>query len=227
MTKSLFITATGTDVGKTFVSALIVKKLHQDSLCAGYYKPLLSGLELPVLADHEYVQSISGIEQGLDSMVSYTYNKAVSPHLAAQLEGNPLELSVIRQRFAELSKQYEYLTVEGCGGIICPLRYDHEQKIFLQDIIKTLGLQVVLVTTAQLGSINSTILTIEYLRQQNITIAGLIINNYLDNDTMQQDNYKMLTELSQLQILATVAPNAQEINIDIQQLTKLYKEGAL
>lgn len=222
MTKSLFITATGTDVGKTFISALLVKKLHAAGLSTGYYKPMLSGLEVPTPADHEYVKNISGIQQSLSSMVCYTYNQAVSPHLAAQLEGNPLELSVIRQRFDELSNRYEYLTVEGCGGIICPLRYDEQQQIFLKNLIQNLSLQTVVVTTAALGSINAAILTIEYLKQNNIVVHGLIINNYLADDTMQQDNKKMIEQLSGLSTLATVAPNAQDIDIQLQDLIKLY-----
>ena len=222
MTKSLFITATGTDVGKTFVSALIVKKLHAAGLSSGYYKPMLSGLEVPVPADHQYVKTISGIPQSLTSMVCYKYNKAVSPHLAAQLEGNPLELAVIKQRFAELSQEYEYLTVEGCGGIVCPLRYDEEQQIFLKDLIQSLKLKTIVVTTAALGSINAAILTIEYLKQNNIGVHGLIINNYQPDDIMQRDNKKMIEQLSGLPILATVAPNAQDIDIQLQDLVKLY-----
>lgn len=222
MSKSIFITATGTDVGKTFVSALLVKKLYEAKLNVGYYKPLLSGLELPVLSDVDYVKQVSGIPQNINTMVSYTYRKAVSPHLAAQFEGNPLELPRITQAFSELAQQYDYLTVEGCGGIICPLRYD-EQQIFLTDIIQALQLSTIVVTNAALGSLNATMLTLEYLKQQGITVQGLIINNYDVNCQMQQDNKMMLTQMSNLPILATVAPNAQNIDISIQELTQLYR----
>lgn len=221
MSKALFITATGTDVGKTFVSALLVQKLHQAGLQAGYYKPALSGLDMPVPSDVEYVKQVSSITQSLESMVSYAYNKAVSPHLAAQLEGNPLEISIIRQRFEELTHKYEYLTVEGCGGIVCPMRYD-DKPIFLTDIIHSLKLSTVVVTNAALGSINSTILTVEYLRQQNICVQGLIINNYDNTDILQNDNKKMIEQLSKLPVLVTVAPHAQTIDIELSQLIQLY-----
>lgn len=223
MSKSIFITATGTDVGKTYVSALLVKKLHNANLNVGYYKPALSGLEAPVLSDVAYVKKTASIPQSSESMVSYTYQKAVSPHLAAKLEGCPPELATIKQAFDVLSSQYAYLTVEGCGGIVCPLRYDSEQKIFLEDIINTLQLATIVVTDAALGSINSTVLTVEYLKQKNITIKGIIVNNYDANDSMQQDNVKMFAELTRLPILALVPPNAQTIDISIQQLMEIYQ----
>lgn len=223
MSKAIFVTATGTDTGKTFVSALLVKKLHEASLVSGYYKPALSGLEVPVLSDAEYVKSIARIPQTVESMLTYTYQKAVSPHLAAQLEGNPPELATIQQVFRKLNAEHEYLTVEGCGGIICPLRYDHEQQLFLTDVIQALGLNTVVVTNAALGTINTTMLTINYLKQQGIGVLGLIINNYQAHDPMQQDNKKMLAELSGLPLIALVPPHAQDIDIEARQLAKLYK----
>lgn len=83
MGKGLFITATGTDVGKTYVTALIVKKLKEAGYHAGYYKAALSGAECIADSDAGYVKKVSGITQEDDTLISYLYKEAVSPHLAS------------------------------------------------------------------------------------------------------------------------------------------------
>ncbi|HZK18041.1 MAG TPA: dethiobiotin synthase, partial [Clostridia bacterium] len=126
MGKGLFVTATGTDVGKTFVTALIVKKLRDTGHCAGYYKAALSGATRTKdgfsPGDAEYVRQIAGLNKKAREMVSYVYENAYSPHLAAQIEGNPVDMSVIKSAYKRLASVYDYVTVEGSGGIMCPLR---------------------------------------------------------------------------------------------------------
>ena len=88
MSKKLFVTGTGTDVGKTFVTGLIIKKLRENGVLAAYYKAAMSGNDRRedqslIPGDALYVQRISGIEQPLDEMCPYIYENAVSPHLAS------------------------------------------------------------------------------------------------------------------------------------------------
>ena len=112
MSKGIFITATGTDIGKTFVTALIVKKLRDAGLNAGYYKAALSGAEeqpdgswLP--GDAAYVAKVSGMQEKGEELVSYIYKTAVSPHLAAMREGNPVELDKVKADFAKAQAKYD------------------------------------------------------------------------------------------------------------------------
>ena len=97
MTKGIFITATGTDVGKTYVSALIVKTLRKQGINCGYYKPALSGDVYP--NDCEYVLKTAGIEKDANDYVSYKFKPALSPHLASQIENNPIKLEKIKTDF--------------------------------------------------------------------------------------------------------------------------------
>ena len=104
MSKKLFVTGTGTDVGKTYVTALMVKKLHGAGLRAAYYKAAMSGnVRRPdgtlIPGDALCVQQVSGIGQSLESMCPYVYEHAVSPHLAARMEGGPVELDVVKNGF--------------------------------------------------------------------------------------------------------------------------------
>lgn len=92
MAKKIFITGTGTDVGKTFVTGLILKKLKENGINAAYYKAAMSGNERTkdgglIPGDALHVKTVSGIEQPLSQMCPYVYETAVSPHLASRIEG--------------------------------------------------------------------------------------------------------------------------------------------
>lgn len=103
MSRNLFITGTGTDVGKTFVSGLIVKKLADSGVSCGYYKAAISGNEygengILIPGDARFVKETSGIDQDIESMCPYVYEIAVSPHLAAKIENKPIDLDVVNVR---------------------------------------------------------------------------------------------------------------------------------
>lgn len=205
MTKGIFITATGTDVGKTYVSALIVKNIRNSGIKCGYYKPALSGDVFP--NDCEYVLQTAGIEKDADCYVSYKFKPAVSPHLAAQMTNNPIKLDKIKSDFERIQKEFDFMVVEGAGGIVCPFGED----LLLPDVIKALGLDVVIVASASLGTINSTVLTVEYAKSHGINVKGIILNNYDETDFMQVDNKKMVEKLTGIKVLATVKTGDTEI----------------
>ena len=226
MSKGLFITAIGTDVGKTYVTGLIVKRLRDAGVNAGYYKAALSGAEeqpdgswLP--GDAAFVAKLAGIPAKPESLVSYIYKEAVSPHLAALREGNPVAMEKVAADYAASLARYDYVTMEGSGGIICPIRWD-EEHILLEDIIKQLGLGVLVISNAALGSINNCVLTISYLKQKKIPVRGIILNNYDGSDFMQADNKRMMEELTAVPVLACVPPDAKELDINVELLKRLY-----
>ena len=222
MAKGLFVTATGTDAGKTYITALLVKKLSETGLRAGYYKAALSGAETIAESDAGYVKRISGIDQPEESLLSYLYRNSVSPHLAARIEGNPVEPEKVRADFAKVAEAYDYVTVEGSGGIVCPIRWD-EQKLLLEDIIKELGLDTVIVADAGLGTINAVVLTVSYLKSKAIGIRGIILNHY-SGDVMQEDNIRMIEELTGIPVVAVVHDGDDEIEISPENLCDMYGE---
>ena len=219
MSKGYFVTATGTDVGKTFVTALLVKKWRDSGVDAGYYKAALSGAELRdgkwVAGDADYVKRIANLPDSQEQLVSYVYKEAVSPHLAARKEGNPVELTKVKADFEAACARHEFVFAEGSGGIICPIRYD-DQKVFLVDIMKTLGLPLLIVTTAALGSINACVLTVEYAHSRGLDVRGLIVNRYgsSGNLEMEDDNIRMMQDLTGLEILAKVKDG--DIDLGVQ-----------
>lgn len=222
MSKGLFITATGTDIGKTYVTALLVKKLREAKFNAGYYKAALSGADCISKSDAGFVNKVADIQQNERTLLSYLYKHAVSPHLAAQIEGNPVEKTKVLRDYKRVQTKYDYVTVEGSGGIVCPIRWDNKARYMLEDIIKWLNLPALIIADAGLGTINSVVLTVEYLQNHGIKTQGIILNHYTGG-TMQDDNIKMIEALTGKKVLALVAPDDTDINIDVAKLASLYE----
>lgn len=225
-TKKLFITGTGTEVGKTYVTALILKKLQENNKKAAYYKAAMSdntrssdGILIP--EDANYVKTISKIDQPLETMCSYTYETAVSPHLAAKLENNPVSYEKISNDFKYLTQNYDYITIEGSGGIICPLRHD-SKELYLTDFIQLNNLSCVIVANAGLGTINSTVLTVEYMKTHDIPIKGIIFNHYEKGNPLHEDNLFMCEKLTGLKVLTCIQDNAHDLTIPFEHLDALY-----
>lgn len=227
MSKGLFITGTGTDTGKTYITALIVKKLRENGYNAGYYKAALSGAEIKndtfIPGDAEYVSRISGLNDPYHEIVSYTYKNAVSPHLAARMEGDPVVLDKVLKDYDSICRKHEYMTVEGSGGIVCPIRYDNDNSIFLTDIIKALDLNSLIVADAGLGTINATVLTVEYMKNRSLPVKGIILNNWENGNIMHEDNKNMIEQLTGISVVATVAKDDENIFVSAENLACMYE----
>lgn len=215
MSKGIFITGTGTDIGKTYVTALIVKKLRDSGLNACYFKAAVSGNEkidnVLIPGDAKYISTVANIKEDLFKMVPYVYENAVSPHLASKIEGNPVDMDVVKRYYKNICERYDYVIMEGSGGIVCPIRFD-EKKIWLVDIIKELNLDTIVVADAGLGTINNVVLTIEYMKQRNINVRGIILNHY-EGNLMEEDNKKMIEYCTNIPVIACIGKDDKEINI--------------
>lgn len=225
--KSIFITATGTDIGKTYVSGLLVKKMKDTGLNCGYYKPALSGAVLQtggilLPGDCDFVVKTANLNINPSDCVTYCFEEAVSPHLAAKRKGVKIEKAVIKSEYNKRLEKYDYLVVEGAGGITCPFNLDGE-KLLLNDLIKFLNIPVVIVADGGLGTINSILLTVEYAKSHGIEIKGIILNNYDENNFMHVDNKIQSENLSGVKVIATVKNGDTELNISRTDLLNLFR----
>ena len=228
MSKALFITGTGTDTGKTYITGLIVKKLQEARKNPAYYKAAMSGNDRRpdgtlIPGDALAVQTMSGINQSLTSMCPYVYEHAYSPHLASRLEGNPVVMDVVKHGFADVAADYDYVTVEGSGGILCPICFD-EARIQLEDVVKELCLSSILIADAGLGTINSVVLTAEYMKTHGLPLKGIIFNHYHPGNVMEDDNIFMCEHMTGLPTLAKVQDGDTELDMNIDALCALYDE---
>lgn len=228
MGKALFITGTGTDIGKTYVTGLIVKCLRDAGKNAGYYKAALSGAVraedgslLP--GDALHVNKVASIGETIPNLVSYIYEEAVSPHLAARRANEPIDFEKVEKDYERALAKYDFLTMEGSGGIICPLRWDDERHVILDDLVVKLGLPTLVIADAGLGTINAVVLTIEHLRMRNIPVAGVIFNNSHSGDFMEEDNAVIVKELTGVDVVAYVKKGDTDLAMDAEKLAALYK----
>lgn len=156
----LFITGIGTDVGKTLISAILTEALQAD-----YWKPVQAGLE--PTTDAGTVRSL--VQNPVSQFFPERYRLLMpaSPHAAAAAEGLTIQLQDFR-----LPDTQNHLLVEGAGGLLVPLA----PGLLIADLIKHLGLEVVVVSRNYLGSINHTLLTLEALQARGIRVRGLVFN---------------------------------------------------
>lgn len=158
--KQYIIAGIGTEIGKTFISSILTESLQAD-----YWKPIQSGaLDF---TDTDTVRSLISNDKTVFHPEAYRLNQPMSPHAAAAIDGIEIELSKF-----ELPQTDNHLIIELAGGIMVPLN-DRETNL---DLMKKLNVPVILISKNYLGSINHTLLSVEVLKMNNITIKGLIFN---------------------------------------------------
>lgn len=145
--RGIFVTATDTGVGKTYLSAAIAAQLRAQGLRVGVAKPVLTGLDDPGPHDHEL----------LGATPAYTFQPPVSPHLAAELAGEELDPAALVYNAREASAGNDVMVVEGVGGLLVPLTLSYT----VRDLARELGLPLVVAARPALGTINHTRLTLE------------------------------------------------------------------
>lgn len=240
MTKGIFIIGTDTDVGKTIVTAGIMNVLRSNGYNATYFKAALSGAleinEEVVPGDTNIVSEVSGLKEYYENITPYVYKTAVSPHLAAQIENKKIDIEVIKEKYNYLKEKYDYIIAEGSGGIVCPLIYENERIYSLENLIKDLNMDVIIVTRSGLGTINHTVLTVKYLQNIGVNIRGIIANNY-ENNLLCNDNIKMIEKITKIPIIAKF-PKIKDLeedmvekireksieSLNVYELIKFFKE---
>jgi len=179
----IFVTGTGTDVGKTVVTAGVLRWLRRNFVepnAAMVMKPVQTGCELDSAGrmrapDVEFVlraAEIKADDETVAHAVPYRFAPACSPHLAARMAGERIELDKILASAEWLAGRYGRLVLEGAGGLAVPL---NESQTML-DLISELRMPVLLVGHSGLGTINHTLLSLEALRRRGCDVAGVMLN---------------------------------------------------
>jgi dethiobiotin synthase len=161
MPRQFFITGTDTGVGKTVLSALLCAAMD-----AHYWKPIQTGADED--SDSATVAELAELAPEMIFPEAYRFSPPVSPHLAARWAGTEIDLAKIQLPTAARDVP---LIVEGAGGVMVPV-YD---KHFMVDVMKHLGLPVLLATRSTLGTLNHTLLSLAALRKADLDIAGVVI----------------------------------------------------
>ena len=177
MTRRIFITGTGTDVGKTVVTRGIVRALLRRKVNFRVLKPVESGVPEVngTLHPHDGTALLraSRGRGPVEQVCRYMFRAAVSPHLAARMENATFDPGEVRQFIDSAAASCDLVIVEGAGGLLVPLNDD----ILYGDFIAGGPYELLIVTPDILGTINNTLLTIEAARHRQIPVAGVILNH--------------------------------------------------
>ncbi len=240
MTKGIFITGTDTGVGKTIVSAAVIRAMIRRGIKVGAMKPLETGCkksavssqqsavkeekEILIPSDGMFLREMAEMDDSIDLVTPVRFEQPLAPMVASDLEGTSVELEKVFNAYEKLSNKYDFLVVEGAGGLLVPITLvrqsdsaaEKEPSVyFVSDLIKDLQLPIIVVARPTLGTINHTLLTVNQALREGINVSGVIINyhNPSEDSLAEKTNPDVLRELCPVPVIG-VLPYLAEITKD-------------
>lgn len=197
-THGVFVTGTGTEVGKTVVAAVLARTLAAEGKRVAVYKPAVTGLDEGVEADHALLRRASGTAQSDEEIAPYRYGPPASPHLAAALAGEEIDPERLRQAARAAAAGADAIVCEGVGGLLVPLTPSY----LVRDLAADLGHPLVVVAGPGLGTINHTLLTIESARSAGLQVAAVVLTPWLEEPTeIERSNRETIAALAGVEVL--------------------------
>lgn len=187
MSDIIFISGIDTDAGKTYATAWLAKHLMkkgQRVITQKFIQTGNTGYSEDIVKHRELMGTGLLPEDEDFTTAPIIFSYPASAQLAARLDGKEINLNKVRQSSAVLASRYDTVLVEGAGGLMVPVTDDY----FTIDYVKDEKLPLALVTNGVLGSINHTILSLEAIKNRDITLRYLLYNTYFDNDTTIADD---------------------------------------
>ena len=207
-TKGFFITGTDTGVGKTIISAALIKAAHMLGLKACGMKPIETGCKQTenrkgndslIPSDGTFLREITGTDESIDLITPVRFENPLAPLPASEIEDKPIDLDKIKTAYRKLSGRYDVIIVEGIGGLLVPIKREY----FVIDLAKYFGFPIIVVSKPGLGTINHTMLTVNYAIKEGLDVAGIIINYTRppENTLAENTNPEIIKRLSPVPVL--------------------------
>jgi dethiobiotin synthetase len=214
--RGVFVTGTGTEVGKTVVAAAIARTLAARGERVAVFKPAVTGLDEPpaggtqgstagdlvfprrgAWADHEVLRRAAGSSQSDDEIAPYRYGPPMSPHLAAALANEEVDPARLRAAASTAAASGDVLVCEGVGGLLVPLAVGYS----VRDLAADLGLPLVVAAPPGLGTINHTLLTIEAARSAGLEVRAVVLTPWpRQPDEIERSNRETIAALGEVQV---------------------------
>ena len=205
---NLFLTGTDTGVGKTYVTALLIRALRRVGLDAAPMKPICAGDR----DDAEVLYAACEGEEPLNVINPVWYRTPVAPYAAAIVENRPVDLALIRDCFQALRARHQSLIVEGAGGWMVPI----ERDFLIADLAAEFALPVAVVVRNRLGAINHTLLTVRDIERRGLPFAGFIFNEAEPpGDVAGVTNKEILSDLLGRPPLLVIGPGQMEVDLPV------------
>lgn len=198
MARGVFVTGTGTEVGKTVVAAAIARTLADEGRRVAVFKPAVTGLDEGVETDHELLRRASGSSQSDAEIAPYRYGPPASPHLAAALAGEEIDPERLRRAARAAAADADAIVCEGVGGLLVPL----SPAYLVRDLAVDLGYPLIVVAGPGLGTINHTLLTIEAARAAGLEVTAVALNPWPQQPSeIERSNRETIAKLGEVEIL--------------------------
>lgn len=196
--RGLFVTGTGTGVGKTIVSAALLAAIRDAGEPVRAYKPVVTGLAEPSgewPPDHELLAAATRMNP--EDVAPLRFQPAVSPHLAASLADRPIDVNALVERARANSNASDTLIVEGVGGLLVPITDDFT----VRDLAVELALPLLIAAPSGLGTINHTLLSIEAARAVGLNVAAVVLTPWpTAPSAMQRSNRQTIARLGRVEV---------------------------
>jgi len=210
--KPLFITATDTDIGKTYVCAGLAHSLKKLDIDVGIMKPFACGVKQKTgfsSNDLTILSKAAMVNDAEELLNPFFFPIPASPYTAAKNFGVKIDINYLMKCFRKLDKIHDVVLVEGIGGIMTPILKEYA----IIDLIKDLDANTIIVTSSKIGTINHTILTCNMCKNMKISVKGLIINNFDSTGYPVSDLERDLSALTDLPVLCSL-PHMPKFNLN-------------
>jgi len=171
--RGVFITGTDTGVGKTFVACALARGLREAGVDVGVMKPVETGVPTEGPEDARALRAAAGVEDPIERICPLRFALPAAPEAAARAEGREASLEPIELAFRELATEHAFMLVEGAGGLLVPFA----AGLSMADLARTLGLPLLIVARASLGTINHTLLTLEAAEARELEVLGVVVSH--------------------------------------------------
>jgi dethiobiotin synthetase len=250
LSRGIFITGTDTGVGKTIVSAAIIRAMMRRGIRVGAMKPIETGCKKTgdrgqktedrlIPSDGVFLKEMAEMDDPIDLVTPIRFEQPLAPMVASDMELTPLErdfltglrvkslefgvqaMKKVFNAYEKLSEKYDFLVVEGVGGLLVPIlkrqraKGKKQEVYFVVDLIKDLKLPVVVVARPTLGTINHTLLTVNHALKEGIDVLGVIINchNPPEGSIAEKTNPDVLRELCPAPVIGML-PYIKDITLN-------------
>jgi len=210
--KPLFITATDTDIGKTYVCAGLAYSLKKLDIDVGVMKPFACGVKQKTgfsSNDLTILSKAAMVNDAEELLNPFFFPIPASPYTAAKNLGVKIDINYLMKCFRKLDKIHDVMLVEGIGGIMTPILKNYA----IIDLIKDFEANTIIVTSSKIGTINHTIMTCNMCKNMKIPVKGLIINNFDSTGYPVSDLERDLSALTDLPVLCSL-PHMQKFNMN-------------
>ena len=201
--KSLFVTGNDTDIGKTCVTASIVKKLRDMDIDVGVMKPFASGHKKnsnSLSQDVDILMKYSGSHDPIDLVNPYFFEIPTSPYDASKILARKISTQKVIDAYDRLLSSHDLVIVEGIGGLMTPIT----QNYFVSNLISELDIDTIIVTGSKLGTVNHTLLTYEHCKQMHLKLKGFVINQTEPNGYELSNLKQQIMELTNQIVYCTI-----------------------